>query len=250
MPSDTQLDSPIDSYRRRFLRNVGITVASGVTGVKIINLANAKSDDESVSSDVRWGMLVDTQKCSSDCTACVDSCNEEHGLESFGRPDSDVQWIRKVDLTNDLTQHQISMPMLCQHCENPPCVDVCPTGASFKREDGVVLVNKHTCIGCRYCVMACPYLARSFVHENLENQRSWSPRGKGTVESCNFCVHRIDQDQQPACVVGCQSDGHQALLFGDLNDPNSEISLRAKTHASKELRADLSLNTAVRYEGL
>lgn len=243
-------DNSIDHYRRRFLKNAGVTAASAVGGVQLINFANAKSDDQAVADSVRWGMLVDTSKCATDCTACVDSCNEEHGLELFDRPESDVQWIRKVELQNKSTGHQVSLPMLCQHCENPPCVDVCPTGASFKRDDGVVLVNKHTCIGCRYCVMACPYLARSFVHENLENQRSWSPRGKGTVESCNFCVHRVDKGDQPACVVGCQSDGHKALLFGDLNDPDSEISNRASTISSRELRADLSLNTAVRYEGL
>ena len=76
--------------------------------------------------------------------------------------------------------------MMCQHCEQPPCVDVCPTGASFKRADGIVLVDKHICIGCRYCMMACPYKARSFVHEALDDQMPDAPRGKGTVESCTL----------------------------------------------------------------
>jgi tetrathionate reductase subunit B len=79
---------------------------------------------------------------------------------------------------------------MCQHCEIPPCVDVCPTGASFKRADGIVLVDKHICIGCRYCMMACPYKARSFIHEDLQDQLPHAPRGKGTVESCTLCVHR------------------------------------------------------------
>ena len=140
---------------------------------------------------------------------------------------------------------------MCQHCENPPCVDVCPTGASFIRADGIVLVNKHTCIGCRYCMMSCPYKARSFVHENLENQLPHAPRGKGCVESCNLCVHKIDNgENNTACAEACQKDGHQAILFGDLNDVESDISKQLKKYESKEVRSDLGLNTAVRYRGI
>ena len=95
------------------------------------------------------------------------------------------QWIRKVTLTNKAPPGtKAEMPVMCQHCEDPPCVDVCPTGASFKRKDGIVLVDKHICIGCRYCMMACPFKARSFVHEPVTNQKSHAPRGQGTVESC------------------------------------------------------------------
>ena len=140
--------------------------------------------------------------------------------------------------------------MLCQHCEHPPCVDVCPTGASFRREDGIVLVDKHTCIGCRYCVMACPYKARSFVHEALSNQKSYSPRGKGTVESCTLCVHRVDRDRTPACVEACQSDGGGAMVFGDLNDESGALAGALRDHPSSQVRRDLDLNTGVRYRNL
>ena len=140
--------------------------------------------------------------------------------------------------------------MLCQHCEHPPCVDVCPTGASFKREDGIVLVDKHICIGCRYCMMACPYKARSFVHEKLQDQMPYSPRGKGTVESCTFCVHRVDEGMTPACVEACSAEDHNAMTFGDMNDPDSDISQQLKQHSSRQIRADLELNTGVRYRGL
>ena len=142
------------------------------------------------------------------------------------------------------------LAMMCQHCEEPPCVDVCPTGASFKRADGIVLVDKHTCIGCRYCVMACPYKARSFVHEAVTDQNPDVPRGKGTVESCTLCVHRIDRDLNPACVDACAAAGHNAILFGNLNDPNSDIAKRIATYATKQVRADLGLNTGVRYQGI
>jgi molybdopterin-containing oxidoreductase family iron-sulfur binding subunit len=128
---------------------------------------------------------------------------------------------------------------------------VCPTGASFKRADGIVLVDKHSCIGCRYCVMACPYKARSFVHENLEDQRPEVPRGKGTVEGCTLCVHKIDRgDGITACAEACKAAGHEAILFGDLNDPQSTISQRLREIPSVQLRSDLRLNTGVRYSGV
>jgi molybdopterin-containing oxidoreductase family iron-sulfur binding subunit len=143
-----------------------------------------------------------------------------------------------------------SLPMLCQHCEHPPCVDVCPTGASFRRADGIVLVDRHICIGCRYCMMACPYKARSFVHAEVTGQNPDVPRGKGCVESCTLCVHRIDRDQKPACVEACAAAGRNAMIFGDLNDSQSEISKRVAAYATTQVRADLALNPAVRYQGI
>jgi molybdopterin-containing oxidoreductase family iron-sulfur binding subunit len=113
-----------------------------------------------------------------------------------------------------------------------------------------VLVDRHTCIGCRYCIMACPYKARSFVHEPLTDQKTDVPRGKGCVESCTLCVHRIDRDQIPACVEACAATGHKAILFGNLNDPDSEISRRIASFKTIEVRADLKLGTGVRYQGL
>jgi len=161
-----------------------------------------------------------------------------------------VQWIRKLELKHKTTGREVSMPMMCQHCAEPPCVDVCPTNASFKRADGIVLVDKHRCIGCRYCMMACPYQARSFVHEVVEDHDGAMPRVKGTVESCTLCVHRVDRGEQPACVEACTAEEHGALLFGDLNNPDSEISKRLRSIASTQLRASLKLNTGVSYIGL
>jgi molybdopterin-containing oxidoreductase family iron-sulfur binding subunit len=130
-------------------------------------------------------------------------------------------------------------------------VDVCPTGASFKRADGIVLVDRHSCIGCRYCMMACPYKARSFVHEPLTDQKADVPRGKGCVESCTLCVHRIDRgDKTTACAEACTKAGHGAIVFGDLNDPGSEIARRVREIRSTQLRSDLRLDPGVRYQGL
>ena len=239
-----------DQSRRKLLAGAAATSALVATGgIRLIELALAKDDAEAVSKLQRWGLLIDSAKCD-DCNACVTACNEEHNLEDFGRPETDPQWIRKLELTDNQTGHVTSLPMMCQHCEHPPCVDVCPTGASFRRDDGIVLVDKHICIGCRYCVMACPYKARSFVHENLHNQKSYSPRGKGTVESCTLCVHRIDRDRNPACVDACGSDGNGAMVFGDLNDEASPIARALEAQPSTQVRSDLGLNTGVRYQNV
>ena len=225
-------------------------VVSFAPGMRLIDLAAAKPDGEAASAEVRWGMLVDTTRCVSGCDACVNACATEHGLEMTDRPEIDAQWIRKVDLIDENTGREISLPVMCQHCEDAPCVAVCPTGASFRREDGIVLVNKHTCIGCRYCMMACPYKARSFIHINLVGQRTHSPRGKGTVESCTFCVHRVDRDREPACVEACTAAGHQALLFGDLSDNEGELAQRLGEVQTQQLRSDLGTNPGVHYHGL
>ena len=238
--------------RRAFFTQVsaGIALLALAPGVRLIDLAVGKEDDEPASAEMRWGMFVDTTRCAQGCTDCVDACNEEHGLRGYERPETDAQWIRKLALEDEQTGQTWSLPMMCQHCEKPPCVDVCPTGASFVREDGIVLVDKHTCIGCRYCMMACPYKARSFIHEDLSDQRPHSPRGKGTVESCNFCVQRVDSGKLPACVQACSDGGHHALVFGDLNDSESMVSKRLATMQTTQVRDDLGLNTAVRYHGI
>ncbi len=247
-------ESTTDQYRRKFLKQSaavgGLMVAPGI----ILNqVAQAKPDAEKVSNKNRWGILVDTNKCSKGCTDCVTACQEENGWgksETNSRPDQQAQWIRKVTITDKQTGYVQSLPLMCQHCENPPCVDVCPTGASMKREDGIVLVDRHICIGCRYCMMACPYKARSFIHEHLQYQKVNAPRGIGTVESCNMCAPRVDKDREPACVEACSKAEHGALLFGDLKDPESAISVELKKHGGKQIRADLGLNTGVRYQGI
>ena len=261
MPCDdprlkTMRDEPAalaEKGRRHFLGKLAVAGAIVPLGSTLTLIAMAGGQaDAPVTDAQRWGMVIDTAKCASGCDACVRGCNEEHGLSGFGRPATDAQWIRKVTLRERTTGRVASLPLMCQHCDNPPCVDVCPTGASFKRADGIVLVDKHTCIGCRYCIMACPYKARSFVHENLTNQKSYAPRGKGTVESCTFCVHRVDagKGQSPACAEACNDEGHEAIVFGDLNDPNSAVSRQLEDFAGTELRDDLELNTAVRYQNL
>ncbi|MCP3867558.1 MAG: 4Fe-4S dicluster domain-containing protein [Gammaproteobacteria bacterium] len=253
-------DQP-DGKRRQFIG--GTILAAGAATVApgiLLTVAQATGESQGVSSDVRYGMLIDTDKCVADCTACVDACDKENGLDLQQKPkgqsDDDwnaqrPQWVRKVQLKDRQTGDITDLPMMCQHCEFPPCVDVCPTGASFRRADGIVMVDRHTCIGCRYCMMACPYKARSFIHQNVVNQLVAAPRGKGCVESCNFCVHRIDAGKMTtACQDACAKEGHQAIVFGDLKNPESEIASILREKNSRQIRADLELNTGVRYTDL
>ncbi len=249
----SQGNSPeVMSTRRKFITGgvTGSMIAAGVTvapGVFLTSTAHSKPTSDAASNTNRWGILIDTNK-DVDWNKCVDACNNEHGLnnEKHARDDQKTQYIRVVSIKNNATGYTKELPVMCQHCESPPCVDVCPTGASMKREDGIVQVDRHRCIGCRYCMMACPYKARSFVHEKLVDQKESTPRGKGCVESCNMCVHLIDQGKQPACVEA--SNG--GMIFGDLNDANSEISKALVANNTKQIRADLKLNTGVRYQGI
>ncbi len=236
--------SDINLQRRNFLRTAaGAAMVTVAPGMLLFDVAHGKQIE---AGKVRWGMLIDTAACVPGCNDCVSACNKENGL-SGGTEPTDSQWIRKIEIKDVSSGREVSLPMMCQHCEHPPCVDVCPTNASFKRADGIVLVDKHRCIGCRYCMMACPYKARSFVHEPVHDQNPDVPRGKGTVESCTLCVHRIDQGGQPACAEACSN---KVILFGDLNDANSEIAKKVKSVVSTQIRADLKLNPGVRYQGI
>jgi len=248
-------NSLIDQARRSFFGKVAAAASVAVApGVVLFQVAQAKPAAEEVTDKVRWGMLINTTKCADGCDACVTACQNEYGWgpesEPHSAPNQRAQWIRKVKLTDKATGHVQTLPLMCQHCEIPPCVDVCPTGASMKRADGIVLVDKHICIGCRYCMMACPYKARSFVHEDLKDQNVNAPRGKGTVESCTMCVQRVDNGGIPACVEACNAENHNAMFFGDLNDPESEISKELAANGGEQIRADLGLNTGVRYQGI
>ena len=254
---------PESSSRRGFfsVAAAGLAGVAIAPGIRLIEVAHAgapqaagvpvtQGSTAGADPRVRWGLLIDTTRCASGCTDCVDACNTEHGLEPTPSPTT-VQWIRKVEIREARSGRTASVPVMCQHCANPPCCDVCPTQASFKRADGIVLVDRHTCIGCRYCMMACPFNARSFVREPVTHQRPDMPRGKGCVESCTLCVHRIDAGQtDTACAEACTKAGHEAITFGDLNDPESAISRRIREVPTVQLRADLRLDHGVRYKGL
>jgi molybdopterin-containing oxidoreductase family iron-sulfur binding subunit len=241
----------IDASKRRLLAGgAAVGVLALAPGITLISTAAARPTGAPASAKERWGMLIDTSKNPNGWQHMIEACREENGWQGQGRPATDPQWIRQINLKDSKTGATHSLPVMCQHCDEPPCVDVCPTGASMKRADGIVLVDKHTCIGCRYCMMACPYGARSFVHETVTDQKPHMPRGKGTVESCTLCVHRIDAGKVPACVEADVRAGNRAILFGDLNDPDSPIAREVARYVTTRIRADLGTGPGIHYRGL
>ena len=146
------------------------------------------------------------------------------------------------------------LPLLCMQCNNPPCVKVCPTGASHKRDDGIVLMNYDRCIGCRYCEVACPYDARCYVKEikPYYGDQGFTPyeneMGKdhqtGVQEKCTFCAELVDKGEVPTCVAVCPA---YARYFGDLDDPTSEINVLIKSRFGEQLHPEIGTDPAVFY---
>lgn len=205
----------------------------------------------------RWGMVINLATCIG-CQYCVHACQAINDV-----PD-DMRWnVHFVDETETGDTFHMTRP--CLHCQDAPCVSVCPVKATFVREDGIVIMDYDRCIGCRYCQVACPYGARTFNWKARSDpsgyQAEWGPaeieqRARGVVEKCTFCVHRIDsglnrglvpgEDRAatPACVNVCPVE---ARIFGDLNDPNSRISQVIRDNPTFRLREDLGTEPNVYY---
>ena len=207
----------------------------------------------------RYAMVIDLNRCIG-CTSCAVACKMHNAIppglwwrrvDSFG---TELHPIASGEYPNKL--HISYLTIACMHCDNPPCVNVCPVGASFKREDGLVLIDYERCIGCRYCMIACPYNARRFLFEPPEEHLTVvnpeAPiRRHGVVMKCEFCVWKIDReraegkDPKPVCVEACP---YNALIFGNLKDPNSEVSKILRTSKVITLRANLGTNPKVKYK--
>jgi molybdopterin-containing oxidoreductase family iron-sulfur binding subunit len=212
-------------------------------------------------------MVVDTRKCAMDkgCTKCADACHAVHNVPAIDDPQEEIKWVWKEDFKRAFPtqEHEYlsgevlgrEVVVLCNHCENPPCVRVCPTQATWKRDDGVVMMDMHRCIGCRYCIVGCPYGSRSFnwsdprTHLDAEKINDDFPtRSKGVVEKCNFCAerkrHSKDGKWTPACVEAC-SEG--AIVFGDISDPTSEVSRMLRTRYTLRRKPALGTSPHVFY---
>ena len=189
----------------------------------------------------QWAFLIDLRRCDG-CDHCTTACQSAHYLSE------EQTWIKVYKLTNaaGLT---LAMPRLCMHCENPPCVRVCPTQATWKREDGIVMMDWHRCIGCRYCMAGCPYGSRSFNWSDPRPAiRTITPdfptRSKGVVEKCTFCEERLAKNQMPACVEACPD---KAIVFGDVRDPGSEVRALLRSRLALRRKAELGTGPAVYY---
>lgn len=212
----------------------------------------------------RWGMVINLQKCVG-CYSCVISCKQEHHLPP------EVFWNRI--LISETGKYPTVMkqiyPVLCCHCKEPACVKACPTGATSQREDGIVMVNYDKCVGCRYCLIACPYQQRTYYgdgnREYFPGQgltelekigKELFPLQPGTVVKCNFCLERIDEgirqglkpgvdrEATPACVIACPA---KARYFGNLEDPQSEICQLIKEKRAFQLHPEFGTDPSVFY---
>jgi len=259
--------------RRKFFKIAGLTalgLAGGsafevfAQGEDVIDSLTAAPEAAKPTGPLvakRWAMAVDLRKCieHGECTKCIDACHAAHNVPKFDNPKDEVKWIWKEpfhhafhelehDFTTEDLKHHPTL-VFCNHCDSPPCVRVCPTQATFRREDGIVMMDQHRCIGCRYCVAACPYGSRSFNWRDprpfiKEIKEDYPTRTRGVVEKCNFCSERLAQGLLPACVESCEV---KALTFGDLENPDSELRVLLREHFSIRRKAQLGTNPEIYY---
>jgi tetrathionate reductase subunit B len=172
-----------------------------------------------------YAFVIDVSRCI-DCRACLVACRVENAVP----PGHTRNWVKDLGVQGDFPSlSQTFVPYNCMHCDQPPCVEVCPSGATYKDTDtGLVQIDQKACIGCGLCIPACPYSARY-----LDEQR-------GVADKCNGCIQRVEQGQQPACVQTCVGD---ARMFGDLNDPDSRVSVALKNARTMQRLATEQVNT-------
>lgn len=219
-----------------------------------------------------WGMTIDLDKCTG-CQACVVACQVENNLPVQGireaRENRIIQWIYILPVVEGEYPYVRTryMPVMCQHCDNPPCTKVCPVGATYKNPEGIVAQIYPRCIGCRYCANNCPYTIKSFNWRSpkwpekmsLGLNPDVSVRQKGVVEKCTFCHHRLQHaretaraegrelregDYVPACVQACPAG---AMSFGDLKDPHSKVAELARSPRAMRLLDDIGTQPKVIY---
>jgi molybdopterin-containing oxidoreductase family iron-sulfur binding subunit len=255
--------------RRDFLKKAGLITALGVGGATfglngLDGLRPAEASDNSTQTTKlkakRWAMVIDMKefKTDEDYQRVIDACHKLHNVPKIDDPKSEIKWIWTEKYENvfmgqdnpylDESTKELPFLTLCNHCDNPPCVRACPTQATFKRPDGIVGMDFHRCIGCRFCMAACPFGARSFNFTDpraslKEINPEYPTRTKGVVEKCNFCMERIDKGLKPACVEASKG----AIVFGDLDDPNSEVRKLLSTHYTIRRKPNLGTEPSVFY---
>ncbi len=251
--------------RRRFLKIAAIAgVGLSCTGAAVASYLpdyDHVAPNENAKTAKRWGMLIDTKQFQSaeDYKPLIEACHMYHNVpEIEGK--QEIKWLwtdsfvasfpmLEMEFISDEIKNK-QFPLLCNHCKHPPCVKVCPTKATFKRPDGIVIMDMHRCIGCRYCMAGCPYGSRSFnfqdprpfiKEENLNPK--YVTRSKGVVEKCNFCAELLAEGKNPLCVEAARGK----ILFGDLNDPQSEIRKALAKNYAVSRKAHLGTEPSVFY---
>lgn len=253
--------------RRDFLKIAGATgisiavtqvVTTGPLSADAIEGIGARTHHGEGSSEHEWHMIIDLSRCIG-CNYCVWACQAVNDV-----PDDNMRWnVGFPERTEN--GHDFYMTRPCLHCQDAPCVRVCPVGATWVRPDGIVAMDYDRCIGCRYCQVACPYDARRFNWRDPQGENRYQPtfgsaevprRNRGEIEKCTFCVHRIDRGLEqgltpgvdkaatPACVNVCPVG---ARIFGDVRDPDSPVSKYLRENATFRLREDFGTQPKVHY---
>ncbi|MHB8792104.1 MAG: sulfate reduction electron transfer complex DsrMKJOP subunit DsrO [Thermoleophilia bacterium] len=256
--------------RRSFLKLGGLVAAAGAAlpASQLLVTSTMASSGSSSKKAIQYAMTVNLNNCDG-CKECEKACREENNvpdLEATYGEDAvryTPYWIRVAQMKQDLPgAEERPIPLLCMHCSDPPCVHVCVTKASFVREkDGIVLIDEHRCIGCRYCVIACPYRARTIVfRENpvpRDEQNSKVPAMMlGVATKCTFCAHKdLEAGEIPACVEACakhmkEVGGKPALEFGNRNKENEKVARQIAEGEVQVLRPNLEVKPNVYYLGL
>jgi molybdopterin-containing oxidoreductase family iron-sulfur binding subunit len=259
----------MENSRRHFLKIAGIS-ALGV-GTKPVLDAFASSggghekqvelkSGEKALHAKNWGMVIDTRKLKTkeDVEPLIEACHSIHNVPHFENERHEIKWIWETEYKHafsgkgnkylDESTKNNPFLVLCNHCENPPCCRACPTEATFQREDGIVLMDFHRCIGCRFCMAACPYGSRSFNFLDprghiKEQNKKFPTRMKGVVEKCNFCAERLAEGLMPACAEASKG----AIAFGDLDDPKSDVRKLLKENYTIRRKQNLGTEPSVYY---
>lgn len=194
-------------------------------------------------------MVIDLEKCVG-CNSCTIACRGQNGTPAG----INFNKLKKYEVGKYPTSKMKTLTMPCMHCQNPPCLKVCPTKATKQDENGIVTIDYDECIGCRACIVACPYDARQFIwqlNNYYEDQKEtpfeklhYRKFQKGTVAKCIFCIDRVKEGLQPACVHTCIAE---ARIFGDLDDPESQVSKWISENGGKALKAELGTDPSVFY---
>jgi len=198
---------------------------------------------------MRYGMVIDLKRCVG-CNACTLACRAQNGTPTGIH----YHRVEKHEVGKYPAARMEFRPIPCMHCQEPACLKVCPTGATYKRDDGVVLIDQNKCMGCRYCILACPYDVRRsvmrtesyFDHDLVTPYEEKKRRNldKGTAVKCTFCVDRLDEGLLPACVDTCPT---LARTFGDLDDPESEVSVLVIRNKGIVLKEEFGTKPSVYY---
>ncbi len=267
-------ESDGNTSRRRFLKEAGAAVVGLSWGLPVLS-AGCRAAAQESSAKVpgkQWAMVVDMEKCRREGVrqAAIEACDRAHNIPHIPDSDDEVKWVWTTEFQHAFpedvhertpaAQREAPVLVMCNHCTDPACVKVCPTKATWKREsDGIVMIDMHRCIGCRYCMAACPYGARSFnwrdprpyveTDANGDYYSDYPTRARGVVEKCDFCAERLRDGQLPACVeaVAKVAGGAGALTFGDVTDPDSAASRLLRERETIVRRPELGTGPNVYY---